>query len=203
MWELSSKMASPPSTRSHKMAWLHLWLSPPPFDLGQIKIVLLQRQTEAFLMKDSLSWDFLLIWFPSVYVQEWLRAIFTLEPKPFIWAGFIFADFVHKPINIQKKHWAHTRPYDAFGMRATMSNERKNEKKFSERKRSIKTQGFFLSGYVHVPVRLQIVYLAFHIWNKSVNFLSCTETTNHLFPDKTSAVWDEPCEVSAGPETRY
>lgn len=84
-----------------------------------------------------------------------------------------------------KHFYADVRTLFQDGMRATMSNERK---KFSERKRSIKTQGFFLSGYVHVPARLQIVYLAFHIWNKSVNFLSCTETTNHLVPDKTSAV---------------
>lgn len=87
-----------------------------------------------------------------------------------------------------KHFYADVRTLFQDGMRATMSNERKKERNSQRERGVLKPKGFFLSGYVHVPARLQIVYLAFHIWNKSVNFLSCTETTNHLVPDKTSAV---------------
>lgn len=64
-----------------------------------------------------------------------------------------------------KKYWAHTRLYDVFGMRATMSNERKKEKNSQRERGALKPKGFSSVGtfMCQQDCRLFILHFTFGI----------------------------------------
>lgn len=90
--------------------------------------------------------------------------ISTLEPKPFIWAGFIFADFVHQPINIQKSTGlTHARMMFSACVPQWAMKERK--KKILREKGALKPKGFSSAGMFmcQQDCRLFILHFTFGI----------------------------------------